>query len=78
MKAFGIIVKLCVALAAVAGLIYALANYGDKMVAWAKKIMSFCRCNCKCEVIIEQAPAQEAAQAPAEAEAVAAEGDFEG
>ena len=37
MKVFGNILKVLVALAAIAGLVYVVATYGDKIVAWAKK-----------------------------------------
>ncbi len=45
MKAFNTIVKILTALAAVAGAVYLLATYGDKLVAWAKKLLS---CSCCC------------------------------
>lgn len=35
-------IKLLTALAAVAGAVYVVATYGDKIVAWAKKITSSC------------------------------------
>ena len=38
MKALNTIVKILAALAAVAGAIYVIATYGDKIVAWAKKL----------------------------------------
>lgn len=40
MKTFGAILKVVAALAAIAGIIYIVAAYGDKMVAWAKKFLS--------------------------------------
>ena len=40
MKTFGAIMKVIAVLAAIAGLIYIVAAYGDKMVAWAKKLLS--------------------------------------
>jgi hypothetical protein len=40
MKAFWTIVKILAVLAAIAGIIYVIAAYGDKMVAWAKKIIN--------------------------------------
>lgn len=74
MKVFGIIMKILVAIAAVAGAIYLLATYGDKICAWARKIVNRCGCVCCCgddEVIVEEVAAQE--------EAVQAEEqDFEG
>ncbi len=47
MKTFTIIAKVVVALAAVAGAVYLAATYGDKIVAWAKKLLSRCPC-CDC------------------------------
>ena len=40
MKAFGTVLKILAALAAIAGIIYVVATYGDKMVAWARKLMN--------------------------------------
>lgn len=78
------VLKVLAALAAVAGAIYLIATYGDRIVAWAKKLLASCPCHNCCDVVIEQqeeeAPAAEepaAAEAeeaaPAEAEAPAAE-----
>lgn len=46
--------KLLTALAAIAGAVYVIATYGDKIVAWAKKILASCpccdnTCECVCE-----------------------------
>ena len=46
--------KILAALAAIAGAIYVIATYGDKIVAWAKKILAACpccndTCECACE-----------------------------
>ncbi|MDD5953646.1 MAG: hypothetical protein PUD38_00415 [Firmicutes bacterium] len=73
------ILKVLSALAAIAGAVYVIATYGDKIVAWAKKIMASCPCcseACKCacesesdtEAPAEEAPAEEvpAEEAPAE------------
>ena len=51
MKTFGIIAKIVVALAAIAGAVYLAATYGDKLVAWAKKMLSSgkCRCHGECD-----------------------------
>ena len=46
------VLKVLTALAAVAGVIYVIATYGDKIVAWAKKILDACPCcndTCECE-----------------------------
>jgi hypothetical protein len=40
MKTFGIIIKIVVALAAIAGAIYLAATYGERVVAWARKFLS--------------------------------------
>lgn len=90
MKALKIIAKIVVALAAVAGVVYVVATYGDKIVAWCKEMLNrlpCCKCKCECECecdcvedASEEAPAEEAAIAEAVAEEapVAEEADFEG
>lgn len=82
MKTFSIIAKIVIALAAVAGIVYVVATYGDKIVAWAKKLL--CRSKaCKCEDVVEEATEEtEIVEAAEEAEAseeevVASEADFE-
>lgn len=85
MKAANIIIKIVVALAAVAGAVYLAATYGEKIVAWAKKMLGSCPC-CKkadeadvveaAEEAVEEAPAEEAAEeAPVEEAAEPAEGE---
>ena len=53
MKIFATIAKVVTALAAVAGAVYIIATYGDKIVAWAKNLLGrFCCCDdecCTCE-----------------------------
>ena len=53
-----IVLKILTALAAIAGIFYVIATYGDKIVAWAKKILAACPCcndecccgdDCECE-----------------------------
>lgn len=92
MKAFTVIAKVLAALATVAGIVYIAATYGDKIVAWAKKMLGSCPCCGKCtcteEDVAEEAPAEEevpaeeetpaAEEAPAEEAPVADESDFEG
>ena len=74
MKVFTNILKVLTALAAVAGAVFVVAEYGDRIVAWAKemkeKISSYNRCN-----IIEFTPAEEEAPAenPTAADVAAAE-----
>ena len=48
------VLKILTALAAIAGTVYVIATYGDKIVEWAKKIMASCpccnkTCECACE-----------------------------
>ena len=48
------VLKVLTALAAIAGTVYVIATYGDKIVAWAKKILAACpccnnTCECTCE-----------------------------
>ena len=55
MKVFSTITKIVAALAAIAGIVYVVATYGDKIVAWAKKALriseDYCCCceDCDCE-----------------------------
>ena len=57
MKAINVIVKILVALAAVAGAVYVFATYGEQIAQWAKKMLSAlpckkdceCACDCDCE-----------------------------
>jgi len=89
MKAFKVIVKIFVALAAIAGIVYLAATYGDRIVAWAKKLLSSCNCcncdcdcdcddcDCECECNCECA-CECAEEAPAEEAVVAEQTDFEG
>ena len=48
MKVVNTITKILVALAAVAGAVYVIATYGEKIVAWAKGLLKCCDC-CECE-----------------------------
>ena len=43
------VLKVLAALAAVAGADYVIATYGDRIVAWAKKLLSACPCTCECD-----------------------------
>lgn len=81
---FNTIVKLFTALAAAVGAVYIVATYGDKIVEWAKGIMSGCCCKSAVNAPIatesdftdkqEEAPVQaEEASEPATPEAVAPE-----
>lgn len=90
MKTLNTVLKLLSALAAIAGIVYLIATYGDQIVAWAKGIMAKCPCMCNCEAteedFAEESPAEEAPveevpaeEAPAEevSAPVANEEDFE-
>lgn len=86
MKILSAIAKIVATLAFIAGVVYLVATYGDKIVAWAKKLLP-CR-DCKGEVVeeevaeeaTEEVPAEEAPaeEAPAEEAPVAEDADFEG
>ena len=65
------VVKILTALATVAGVVYVVATYGDKIVEWAKKILASFPKN-ECDIVVEEAPVEEAApveEVPAEEEA---------
>lgn len=68
MKAFTTILKIVAALAAIAGVIYVIATYGDKLTAWAKKMLDkfncccFCDCDCDCCEEVDEIPAEEVAE----------------
>lgn len=54
MKAFKLIAKIVVALAAIAGIVYVVATYGDRIVAWARGLLNryngcCCGCDCDCD-----------------------------
>ena len=55
-------IKILTALAAVVGIVYVIATYGEKIVQWAKNLLSSCPC-CKgeCEVVEEDFAAEEPA-----------------
>ena len=75
------VIKLLTALAAVAGVVYVIATFGDKIVTWAKSILPTCPCKCdgECEcggectcteedIAPEETAAEEAAEEGADAE----------
>lgn len=92
MNTFKTVMKVVTALATIAGAVYLIATYGDKIVAWAKKTLG-CTCccdeecceeeccceegECCCQCECEEAPVEEAAAEEAPAEEVATEADFE-
>ena len=68
MKTFSLIVKIMTALAAIAGIVYIVATYGDKIVAWCKDLLAKCPCAAAeaeeapvAEPVAEEAPAEEPA-----------------
>ncbi len=73
MKAVNTIIKILTALAAVAGVIYIVATYGEQIVAWCKKTLaSLPKCPCcekdeAVEEVVEAAEetAEEAVEEPA-------------
>lgn len=74
MKLFANIVKILTALAAVAGAVYVIATYGDKIVAWAKKTLASFPCpNCEEAEVVEEAVAEEVAAEEPAAEEVPAD-----
>lgn len=92
MKVFNTIMKIVAAVAVVAGIVYVVATYGEKIVAWAKKLLgtveNCCGVKCTCEeecccegeCCCEEAPVEEAPaeEAPAEEAPQAEENDFVG
>ena len=63
------VIKLLSALAAVAGVVYIIATYGEQITAWAKKVLSnLPKCPCCKDDAAEEAPAEApvAEEAPAE------------
>lgn len=68
MKAFNTVLKILAALAAIAGVVYVIATYGDKIVAWARNLLEACKekCCCPCEPSDEDADALTAEEASAE------------
>lgn len=76
MKAFNTILKILAALAAVAGAIYVVATYGDKLVAWAKKLWATLPQCPEAEepvVVAESPEAEDVAETPVAEETPAAE-----
>lgn len=75
MKTLNAIMKVLAVLAAVAGAVYLIAAYGDKIVAWAKRVIGCCPWDegmeeeSAEEPAAPEAPAEEPAEAPAEAPA---------
>ena len=75
MKTASVIAKVLAALATIAGIVYIVATYGDKIVAWAKKLLNRDECECcECEEIAEE----EVVEAADEDAVEASDADFEG
>lgn len=78
MKTWTVIVKIMAALATVAGIVYVIATYGDKIVAFAKRVLGCepcdeCDCECdECDCVDECECIDECAE---EVEEVAEEAD---
>ena len=72
MKTLNAVVKVLAVLAAVAGAIYVIAAFGDKIVAWAKRVIGCCPWDEGMEEEAAPEAAEEETAAPAE-EAAAAE-----
>ena len=68
MKAVRVVLKILAGLAAVAGVVYVIATYGDKIVAWAKKMLP-------CKECAEAEVAEEAVEAPEVVEEAAEGGE---
>lgn len=49
MKNTSTILKILGAIVAVAGTVYVIATYGDKIVSWAKKLLKCSKPECECE-----------------------------
>lgn len=84
MKAFKTIAKIVVALAAIAGIVYVVATYGDRIVAWARKLLNSCcccgcdcECDCDCDCDCGECECECGAEAD-EGAVVAEQADFEG
>lgn len=54
MKIAKAIAKIVIALAAIAGIVYVAATYGDRIVAWCKKLLASLPC-CKETEFVEEA-----------------------
>lgn len=57
MKIVSTLLKIVAALAALAGAVYVIATYGDKIVAWAKKMLG--KCPCICDADCEDCPCED-------------------
>ena len=46
MKNFALIAKILTAVAALVGIAYIIATYGEQIISWAKKLLNACPCKC--------------------------------
>ncbi len=74
MKIVKTLVNVVIALTAVAGAVYVAATYGDKIVAWAKKVLG-CTADVPADETPVETPAEEAPVEEAPVEEVPAEDD---
>ena len=61
MKVFAKVMSILAIVAAIAGVIYIIATYGDKIVAWAKSLLE--KFNSKDEFVYCEEPDEESVQA---------------
>lgn len=73
MKTLNVVVKILAALAAVAGAVYVVATYGDKIVTWAKSIWAKLPQCPACEEVVDAEVAEEAETVEEAAEEAPAE-----
>lgn len=77
MKVFWTVMKVLAALAVIAGIVYVVATYGDKIVAWAKGLIS--RCKAECDIFCDDEDCEGCECCCGEVtEITAEENDFEG
>ena len=49
MKTWKVILNILLGLAAIAGIVYIVATYGDRIAAWARTLLNKCKCGCGCK-----------------------------
>ena len=74
MKAFKIVMKILVALAAIAGVVYVVATYGEQLTAWARRLLDRLNCCCCCDCDCDCCDCEDVEIV----EGAAEEADFEG
>lgn len=78
MKVWNTVLKILAALAVVAGIVYVVATYGDKIVAWARGLFNWCKDKCCCCCSDDRCCEAVEAEAAEEAAPLADDADFEG